>query len=195
MIPAAAFGAALQHIEMLKDKQEHLLRRQIEAEEQLLYRVSQLHASGQLGETELAVTYRSVARVAAPGLKKRWDASIPVPAARVQYLSRDTETLRRHAPNMPDGTWRGTWPIPDDQTAAVPVAGTCVVYVLYDARNDPCYVGSTQHLKTRLKRHAADGKSFLSWSAFRCDDREAAYQLEEKLLAEHKPYLNKKRYR
>jgi hypothetical protein len=99
------------------------------------------------------------------------------------------ETTRRHVPNSPDGTWHGTWPL---HGGSFPSYGMCVVYVLYDHANAPCYVGSTQNLKVRLKWHAGDGKAFRQWTAFRCADRAAAYALEDRLLAEHKPYLNKK---
>lgn len=94
---------------------------------------------------------------------------------------------------MPDGTWRGEWPLAGSDS--LPANGACVVYVLYDTPNEPCYVGSTQNIRARLKRHRMDGKEFAWWSAFGCADREAAYRLEERLLSEWQPYLNRKRTR
>jgi predicted GIY-YIG superfamily endonuclease len=94
---------------------------------------------------------------------------------------------------MPDGTWRGSSPLAEGDH--MPARGRCVVYVLYDAAGQPCYVGSTQHLLVRLQSHRHNGKAFTSWTASACADREAAYQLEERLLSEYQPYLNRKRSR
>lgn len=188
----AALQATHEHIFLLNRKRAMLRASQIEAEEQFLYRVGQLHADRELTEVDLAYVYRAFAYIAVPGFLRRWQAAIPVPAGRMQYILRHLATEDRHAPNMPDGTWRGTWPLNGGPVSAYDI---CVVYVLYDEANVPCYVGSSLDLKARLKWHAEDGKSFAWWTAFACADREAAYQLEEKLLAEHQPYLNKKRYR
>lgn len=186
-------SATYDHITLLRGKQERLRAAQIAAEEQFLHRAGQLYADSQLSEADLAFVYRAYAGSALPGLMKRWEANIPVPAGRMQYILRHLETLDRHAPNMPDGTWQGTWPLAADDR--VPAYGTCVVYVLYDAANEPCYVGSTQDLSARLKVHHKDRKPLARWTAFACADREAAYQLEERLLAEFQPYLNKRRGR
>ncbi|MBL1120211.1 GIY-YIG nuclease family protein [Streptomyces sp. 110] len=67
-----------------------------------------------------------------------------------------------------------------------------VVYALFDARNDPCYLGSTDQFRTRIGKHVKDGKVFTSWQAYPCPDREAAYVLEDRLLKERLPSLNKK---
>ena len=193
LIARGGLDATYQHISLLRRKQDLLRTSQIAAEEQFLCRISQLYSARQISEVELAFIYRAYAEFAVPGFLKRWEANIPVKPGRVQYILRDLETTERHAPNMPDGTWQGSWPL--DRADRVPMYNTCVVYVLYDATNEPCYVGSTQNLKARLKDHHKDEKPFIRWTAFACTDREAAYRLEEKLLAEHQPYLNKKRYR
>jgi len=193
LLKRGGLEATHQHISLLRRKQDLLRASQIAAEEQFLCRIAQLYAARKISETELAFMYRAYAEFAVPGFLKRWEANIPVKPGRVQYILRDLETLERHAPNMPDGTWQGSWPL--DRADRVPMYNTCVVYVLYDAMNEPCYVGSTQNLKARLKDHHKDEKPFTRWTAFACDDREAAYQLEEKLLGEHKPYLNKKTWR
>lgn len=193
LIERANLGATYQHISLLSQKRELLRASQIAAEEQFLCCLSRLYAARRISEVELAFMYRAYAEFAVPGFLKRWEANIPVKPGRVQYILRDLETTERHAPNMPDGTWQGSWPL--DRGDRVPMYNTCVVYVLYDAANDPCYVGSTQNLKARLKDHHKDEKPFVRWTAFACADREAAYQLEEKLLNEHQPYLNKKRFR
>ncbi len=95
-----------------------------------------------------------------------------------------------HSPNGPAGSWFGECPLNDGEP--LPPKWTCVVYVLFDHENVPCYVGSTNQFRQRVKRHAYDGKRFVRWVAYPCADREAAFDLEVKLLAEHKPYLNVK---
>lgn len=185
--------ATYQHISMLYRKQQMLRSSQIAAEEQFLHRLSALYSSEAITEVELALMYRAYADYAVPGFMKRWDAAVPVPAGRMQYILTDLKTKQRHIPNGPDETWRGEWPYAVGDR--LPVSGTCVVYVLYDKMTAPCYVGSTQDLSARLKAHHKDGKPFVRWTAFPCADREAAYRLEEKLLGEHQPYLNKKRWR
>jgi len=193
LITRADLDATYQHISLLNRKRDLLRASQIAAEEQFLCRIGQIYSARQISEVELAFMYRAYAAFAVPGFLKRWQENIPVTPGRVQYILRDLETTERHAPNMPDGTWAGSWPL--GRGDRVPMFNTCVVYVLYDAANEPCYVGSTQNLKSRLKDHRKDGKPFVRWTAFACPDREAAYQLEEKLLGEQQPYLNKKRYR
>lgn len=188
-----SLAATLQHIEFLHGKREHLRTGQIAAEEQFLHRTGQIYTAGEMTEVELAHVYRAYAAVAVTGFMKRWEAIVPVHPGRMQHILRNLKSADRHAPNMPDGTWQGTWPLCVEDR--IPAYDTCVVYVLYDTTNVPCYVGSTMNLGARLKGHAKDGKSFVWWTAYRCADREAAYRLEEKLLNEHKPYLNKKRWR
>lgn len=182
--------ATHQHIALLNRKREQLHAAQIAAEEQFLCHVARVWREGRLTEPELALTYRAYADVGALGYGKRWNATIPVDHRRLSNLLRQPG---RGQPNMPDGTWRGSWPLAEGDS--LPVNGTCVVYVLYDAVNEPCYVGSSQNVRARLKRHRMDGKEFAFWTAFPCADREAAYQLEERLLVEYQPYLNKKRGR
>lgn len=188
-----SLAATLQHITLLSEKRERLRVGQIAAEEQFLHRAGQIYTAGGMSEVELAYLYRAFSKVAVVGFMKRWEAIAPVHPGRMQHILRHIKTLDRHAPNMPDGTWRGPWPL--ERGDHVPAYDTCAVYVLYDQANVPCYVGSTLNLGARLKDHAKDGKAFVWWTACQCTDREAAYRLEEKLLNEHKPYLNKKRWR
>lgn len=193
LMARGGLDATYQHISLLCRKQDLLRASQIAAEEQFLCQLGRVYSAQEITETELALMYGAYAGFAAPGFQKRWRANIAEPPGRMQYILRDLETQERHPPNAPNGTWQGSWPLDDDDR--VPVYDTCVVYVLYDEANEPCYVGSTHHLKGRLKVHCKDGKPFVRWTACACADREAAYQLEEKLLAEHKPYLNKRRSR
>ena len=193
VVTRIGLDATYQHISLLYRKQAMLRASQVAAEEQFLHRVGSLYAAGAMTEVELALAYGAYANYAVTGFMKRWEAAVSVPAGRMQYVLSDLKTKQRHVPNGPDGTWRGAWPLTGGDR--LPIYGTCVVYVLYDEAHEPCYVGSTQDLSARLKDHGKKGKPFVRWSASACKDREDAYLLEEKLLAEHQPYLNKKRYR
>ena len=188
----SGLDATYGHIGLLRDKQAALRAAQIAAEEQLLHRVGVLYEAGEVDEGVLVAFYEAYAAVALPKYTMRWNAAISFTAARLQSHRAHLRYLERHAPNTPDGTWRGTWPLGDYSTPADLVP---VVYVLYDGGSEPCYVGSTERLRARLQQHERDGKPFAHWTACRCDDREAAYQLEDRLLAEYKPYLNKRRGR
>ena len=189
ILEGSAVDATLSHIALLRHKQDALRAAQIAAEEQLLHRVGVMYAAGETSTDELAALYEFLATVGLPGFTKRWNAAISFSTSQLSSLRQHTRYLQRHAPNMPDGTWRGTWPLDD---SPVPVNGIPVFYVLYDAAGDPCYAGSSRWFKGRLQQHGRDGKPFTTWSASRCGDREAAYALEDLHLAEALPYLNKR---
>lgn len=188
----AGLSATYEHIGLLRRKQETFRASQVAAEEQFLHRVGALYAAGALDAAGLRLVYEAYARLALPGLTRRWDTAVPVTVKQVRDLRQHLRHAERNAPNVPGGTWRGTWPL---DAGPVPRDGTPAVYVLYDEASQPCYVGSTLRLRARLQQHRRDLKPFTSWTASRCADREAAYRLEERLLAEHQPYLNKRRTR
>lgn len=185
-------AATLDHLALIRGKWEKLQAAQIAAEEQLLHRVGRMYEAREIGELQLIALYEAFSAVALPGYTKRWNAAVPLSAKRIPNLRTHLQYLLQNAPNMPDGTWRGTRPI---GSGPIPVDGIPVVYVLYDAENGPCYVGSSEKFRARLQSHERDDKPFVRWSASRCSDREAAYQIEDRLLAEFKPYLNKRRGR
>ncbi|WP_068924976.1 GIY-YIG nuclease family protein [Planobispora rosea] len=178
------YEATLQHIELIARKRDKLLAAQLDAENQVLYRAASDYAAGRLSPDGLAEIYQRYRAVIAtderPSMTQVWNENVPVSIA--QLKARISPQ-----PNI-DGTWRGVYPFADDWR---PPLGQSVVYVLYDADNIPCYVGSTQEFSTRLNNHARD-KAFTAWTAYPCTDREAAYQLEDRLLKERKPYLNRK---
>lgn len=109
----------------------------------------------------------------------------------------------KYVPTGPHGSWTNYDPhwhdaIPDwvsytpSDENPMPRRGQSVVYIFYDATNTPCYVGSTGDFSARLKRHLRDKKPIRVWVAYPCASREEAYALEDRLLKECKPYLNKK---
>jgi len=180
MIGAAA---TLQHIENLHNRMARLEVLRIEAEEQLLHRAAVAFQAGQLradGLSEICDRYKALPF---PGRMTRWNEIMPVNWHRMHELP-------KWQPNGPAGTWVGSWPI--GKADQVPAPKAFVLYVLFDSHNEPIYVGSTGNFRTRLKTHFRQGKPFVRWQAYAVADREAAYQLEEKLLRERLPRFNKK---
>lgn len=180
-----AYDATLQHITFLRAKQSMLHDRQVQAEQQILHRVGTDFANGSITLEELYEFYMRFRTAALDGFTNRWDEAISVPSIKVRFAA------ERHLRNRPtpEGTWSGIYPFAGQ---GLPEDLTSVVYVLFDAENVPCYVGSTHRFRKRLQRHLRDGKHFERWMAYRCEDRENAYALEARLLAEHMPYLNRK---
>lgn len=178
------YAATLQHIEFIAAKRARLLTAQLDAERQLLHRAASDYAVGRLAPDALAELFQRYRTLIAdngrPSMTEMWNDNVPVGIAQ----------LKAHIAPRPniDGTWRGVYPFADDWR---PPLGQSVVYVLYDALNVPCYVGSSEQFSTRLNTHART-KAFAAWIAYPCTDREAAYELEDRLLGEHKPYLNRR---
>ena len=180
------YEATLQHIRLLQQKRDDLMIKQREAEEQHLHRLRTAFYAQEIDMDDLADAYKEYQAVTTlSGYTNRWDGNVGVSHARLAYRAKG---LNR--PNGPHGSWQGSYPL--ISRASSPPDHTCLVYVLFDADNQPCYVGSTQHFRLRLRQHRADGKEFTYWHAYPCDDRAAAYALEDRLLKEHKPYLNKR---
>jgi excinuclease UvrABC nuclease subunit len=71
----------------------------------------------------------------------------------------------------------------------LPKEGTLCIYRLLDNLNDVIYVGKTIHLKTRLYRHLMDGKGFISFSYFTCDEA-GSIELERDEILKYNPRLN-----
>jgi len=174
-------NATLQHIELLNRRITKLMEAREQAEVQLLHRAASEYRANQLTISEVIDLFAAYRDVGSQGKTRRWNAAFPVAYQAMSYMLR---------PNGPEGTWVGEWPSPED--SACPARGVAVVYVLFDEANQPCYVGSTGQFRARLNQHAKDGKKFARWQAHPCADRELAYQLEERLLRENLPYLNRR---
>jgi GIY-YIG catalytic domain len=181
----ARYADALDHVRLISDRRERLLDDQVDTENQFLRHLAADYELKVIGVKDLEDAYFAYRSVAAPKFSLRWDAIVPVTSSTIQIRTRHGAGR----PNGPNGTWRGECPL--DPWAPAPIAGVSVVYILFDLKNVPCYVGSSKNLRSRLKRHARD-KEFGTRQAFACKDREAAYELEVRLLGERKPYLNKK---
>lgn len=186
--------AMSQKIDSLREKQEA-------AEEALLYRVRTLYDVGLFTIDELRnLSERWGPCFFQPDWEDRWaQAGLP---DRDTLIALWAETIKYH-PTGPHGSWTNYDPrwdaslpdwvssTPSDENP-MPPRGQNVVYVLYDASSTPCYVGSSGDFPARLKWHLKDGKPVRVWIAYPCGSREEAYALEDKLLKQHLPYLNKK---
>ncbi|WP_055477532.1 GIY-YIG nuclease family protein [Sphaerimonospora mesophila] len=203
------YGATFQHIELIARKIDKLMQAQLDAERQVLHRIKCDYAAGKLNFEEfldIYTRYRSL--MVTPGLDGKeahrhqrptitalWNEAMPV-RYNSMYQQSAGRFSKRYEQNE-DGFWSGLADLePHDPR---PRDGQAVVYVLFDRLNEPCYVGSTSRFKTRLDAHyhgkgqaGQARKDFARWVAYPCTDREAAYQLEDRLLKQYKPYLNKK---
>ena len=187
--PAVSTGyqVTLQRIEQLGQQRDELTALKAEAEENHLHRIAAVYKAGAIDLDGLAEAYYEYRPLADPGFSRHWDAIVPVPANKVVSHSR-AQPHRR--PNGPHGTWSGPYPFDEGPTPGDAVA---VAYLLLDVAKQICYAGSTGGFRGRLNRHAREGKQFSSWLAYPCADRGAAYALENRLIREHQPYLNKRR--
>lgn len=182
------YHATLQHIDLISARIATLTQAQIEAEEQVIHRLAVDYRAGRIDIEQLYERYLWLRDRAAAGFWKRWNWAMPH-AATTKQIRHVVLRIRRHTPD-PDGNWRGAYPFGDADR--YPTTPTPVVYVLFDDANEPCYVGSTDDFRGRARAHAKDGKRFARWLVYPCTDREAAYELEERLHREHLPYLNRK---
>lgn len=181
--------ASQEHIERMADKIYALTMAQQDAERQVFFRLYVLYSDGVIDADRLLdINLMWAAQHCYDGWEMRWlDAGLP---GEEELTTLFLEGLR-YRQNEPYG-WAGDWRRASDQTP-MPRRGQSVVYVLYDDRNQPCYVGSTGDLTARLKAHRKDGKKFVYWTAYPCVDRTEAYRLEDRLLKGEMPYLNKRR--
>lgn len=181
------YADTLQHIKLISAKREALVAKQLEAEAQLIHAVSREWRNGNLTLLELADVYEEYRQTSDPGYSKRWNEAAPVLADALLRVRKDVSS--RYAPE-PETGWYGIFPL--GELSARPRPGVCVVYVLFDGNNVPCYVGSTNNLAARMKAHHKDGKRFGKWQARSCSSRADAYALERRWLAQYMPYLNKR---
>ena len=194
--------ATRDHIAVMSEKIFNLRQKQMDAEEAFLHRVKTLYAEEVFTISDL----RDIAERWAPcyfekDWEDRWEqAGLPSLSSLMDLWVADLKYTR----NGPHGSWTNYDPrwsdsLPDWISATpsddnpMPPRGQSVVYILYDGSSTPCYVGSSGDFPARLKWHLKNGKPVVVWIAYPCDSREAAYALEDRLLKQYMPYLNKKR--
>lgn len=180
---AASISSSLQHASNLLRKQRTLAAATEETFVQLIHRIGAAHRAGDITDDQLCDVLAAMRAVSYQPLGRLWNDVIDISWQKLAY--RITQR-----PNGPEGTWVGEYPFP--QGSIAPPTDVPVVYVLFDDHNEPVYVGSTHNFRDRMRDHRKDGKRFVRWQAYPCNDREAAYQLEERLLREHLPSLNRK---
>lgn len=190
----ASLAATLTHVEALQQRIEKLARARDNAVRQAAHRATSAHESGLLTLDELAAwygAYRAALVDCGPGrTHDGWTRMWPDArrlATRLRVLAGVARRAALHARNEDFG-WSGGYPLGDQPR---PPTGQAVVYVLYQA-TEPIYLGSTAHFGSRLSQHRHD-KQIDRWIAYPCADRAAAYALEDKLLREQFPRLNRRR--
>lgn len=185
----ASIACTIDHIRRLGDKQRAIFDAQQRAEERFVQAVACAYRAGLIDVDKLADIYAGYREVATSGMRARWESAVGVSVGWLRHY-RTARDEPKWKPNGPSGSFIGEFPFGDD--APRPKLGTSVVYVLFDGLLSPCYVGSTDRFQYRIRAHARDGKVFERWAAYPCRDREAAYELEDQLLRQHKPYLNRR---
>lgn len=175
--------ATLQHIRLIQEKEQRLAEARKGALAQALHRIGSDYRTGRITQHQLCTALVAIRGLEMSGRMNAWDEIVGVPWKRVWQIA-------KQLPNGPEGSWVGEYPIPADGPR--PICGVSVVYVLFDETNEPVYVGSTEKLSPRLTAHQKDGKRFVRWQAHPCRDRDHAYRLEDRLLKQHKPRLNRK---
>jgi predicted GIY-YIG superfamily endonuclease len=180
---ALSVETTLQHIRMIQEKEARLAEARRNAFTQTLHRIGSDYRRGRLTLHQLCAAVLAIQELNMPGHMKAWNEIVGVSWQRLKQMA-------KQLPNGPQGSWVGEYPIPLD--APRPIYGVPVVYVLFDEANEPVYVGSTDKFSPRMTAHEKSGKRFVRWQAHPCEDREHAYRLEDRLLKQHKPRLNRK---
>lgn len=183
-------AATAGHLAVVQRKLERLTTAKQESWEQLMVAVGRMYRAGELAPEDLLSLMNDMAAGYGTGYTALWDDQFggrPISAKRLAHHVAARARLRRdHSITH----WSGTFPLCGQDA---PRSWVAVVYVLYDETNEPVYVGSTDNFHARMSgHHARKLARIVRWSAYRCNDREHAYEVEERLLAEHKPRLNKK---
>lgn len=183
-------ASTLQHAQLIQRRIDRLLEARDDAMSQVAHRAGLAYTAGEITLGKYAEIYQLARDVIRDGDKRTaagWSI-VWIDARKVNAF------LHSQAAGMFDQNesygWSGPAPL---GLAPRPPDGQAVVYVLY-ADAEPVYVGSTFKFANRIRLHRQD-KAFTRWIAYPCRDRGAAYQLEERLLAEHMPGLNRRRGR
>lgn len=178
--------ATARHIELIDAKIEKLSSLRAESWTQLLTAAHRMYRSRRFTEADLLRLFDSMKASYGPGFTAVWNEHMPIQANRMPRWRIDL-------PNGPGESWLGEIPIGSNSPS--PPFGVAVVYVLFDGANEPVYVGSTDAFRARISSHRREKPEARRWTAHRCRDREHAFQVEDRLLREHMPRMNKRRGR
>lgn len=176
-----------QHIGLIQSKIDRLMTARLDAWEQVLTRADQMHGAGLLTAGQLHALAHDMRLSYGTGFSKVWNRLVRLEVKHLQHaLVRERQAAIDKLPS-----WSGVFPVDYDEPRPSP--GVAVAYVLFDAEGEPAYIGSTDSFLTRMGSHRRERPgAFARWTAYRCEDREAAYQLETRLHEQKLPYLNKK---
>lgn len=181
-----AYEDTLVHCELIRRKIDSLNVTLRESMVQLYTSADREYRDGRATLDDLGSLY-SRSRGLGPGFSGVWSDNMTIAPAAIRHH------MRYRPPPSQNGagiSWSGPYPYPLNTPR--PVKGVAVVYVLYDAANEPIYLGSTGSFGDRMRWHKKSGKPFVWWMAYPCGSREAAYLLEDGLLAARKPSMNVK---
>lgn len=174
------FGATAQHMALVSNRIATLQNAMEDSTAQFCVETAREWRRGALTYTDLKNRYAHVKQCMQKNYSPLWlDAGLPSP-----------NVLRtRAAAELPAcGYWFGPHPL--GSNGLYPKGN--LVYVLFDEFGAACYVGSTKQLSIRLGTHKKDGKKFVRWQAWPAEDRNLAYEMENRFLQSYKPYLNLK---
>lgn len=187
--------SSIEHLTRAGKRIETLRTTIRDTEEQIAHRMGVAVRFGTMSYDEACQVIAEVKRYLEPGWMKRWEEHSGLPIAKMNHaISADGRLDPRFERNETWG-WSGTYShdgYPSKTSFPRPAKGVSVVYILFAGDGTPLYVGSTHVFAERVKRHYIDGKPVKFWQAYLCSDREAAYQMEDRLLKEHMPVMNRK---
>lgn len=185
-------SATAGHLAVIQRKLDKLNEAKEDSWEQLLTAVHRKYRADELDAVDLVDLLNEMKEWHGPGFSRIWDRVFTgVLAAKAVRHQAHREALLKRDSGL--SFWRGSFPLGGEK---VPRRDVPVVYLLFDERGEPAYVGSTESFRERMSgHHIRADHPIETWMAWRCRNREDAYLMEERLLAEHKPYLNKKRTR
>lgn len=183
MTGTADYAATEQHIRLLQAKRATLAAALADAESQYAMAVKREFDAGTIGWAELNRAYGVVRDGGLRGWGPRWRSVLP-------YSGQKLRGNARLDPDHDVQQWSGQGMhvhLHQDR----PATGTGVVYVLFADDGTAVYVGSTQKFTSRLGAHRRDGKTWASWLAHRCRDRDHAYEVEARFLEQYMPRDNR----
>lgn len=181
-------AATAGHIDLVQAKLDKLTAVKEDAWAQVLTAAARLYRADELTTAHLLQLHRDMKLSYGPGFTCLWNRVIPVKSSQLPHFA---ARERRIAEERARQSWHGTFPL--DGSYSVPSKGVACVYILFDKTDVPAYIGSTEQFRTRMGNHRRERPDiFVRWVCYTCENREAAYELEVRLLAENLPYLNRK---
>jgi hypothetical protein len=176
--------ASAQHIELLQDKRRRLTDALVGAELQFLAAMRREDEAGAMTWTQLRDAYSTLAAGRLSGLRARWMDAIAV--------SPETVVLnaRREAAGGASGVWSGHRPLRRGEY--YPPTGQLVVYVLFDAKQYPIYICSTNRCPQRFVDLRVKGQQWSSWAAQAVDSSEAS-AFQARFVRRHETNLRRQR--